>query len=262
MHVREGKKGKAVCRSLVVLDQLVHHLPCPPWHVGDTGVWTNSQTGLLLFLRPRSSEAAAMVTRPDTVTGAGEQSLTRRALPSSRNTYCSLFLRAHTQTPQGTCHPPTLKAPDSPPNRPSDVGVITCFHYIFHAGANKARIGLWDRNREPNISTFIELSVTVRRSKKKKTMSIKQNVRQEQMSQDEEEEGWRKRWRGKKKWNASGGKDCHCKPRKNISTATAAATQPWVLFARFLIALLFMCVWVQGRSGVLWDSVKKRHSTF
>lgn len=109
MHVREGKKGKAVCRSLVVLDQLVHHLPCPPWHVGDTGVWTNSQTGLLLFLRPRSSEAAAMVTRPDTVTGAGEQSLTRRALPSSRNTYCSLFLRAHTQTPQGTCHPPTLQ---------------------------------------------------------------------------------------------------------------------------------------------------------
>lgn len=100
------------------------------------------------------------------------------------------------------------------------------------------------------------------KKQKKKTMSIKQNVRQEQMSQDEEEEGWRKRWRGKKKWNASGGKDCHCKPRKNISTATAAATQPWVLFARFLIALLFMCVWVQGRSGVLWDSVKKRHSTF
>lgn len=203
MHVREGKKGKVVCRSLVVLDQLVHHLPCPPWHVGDTGVWTNSQTGLLLFLRPRSSEAAAMVTRPDTVTGAGEQSLTRRALPSSRNTYCSLFLRAHTQTPQGTCHPPTLKAPDSPPNRPSDVGVITCFHYIFHAGANKARIGLWDRNREPNISTFIELSVTVRRSKKKKD-----NVHKTKRQTRADESGW---GGGRLEEEVEGEKEMKCK---------------------------------------------------
>ena len=172
MHVREGEEGKVVCRSLVVLDQVVHHLPCPPLHVGDGGVWTNSQTGLLLFPPcPRSSEAARMVTRPDTVTGAGEQSLTRRALPSSRNTYCSLFLRAHTQTPQGNCHPPTLKAPKSPPHThththsPSHVWVITCFHYIFHAGGLlKLEWGYETGSREPNISTFIELSVTVRRS--------------------------------------------------------------------------------------------------
>ena len=199
MHVREGKKGKVVCRSLVVLDQLIHHLPCPPWHVGDGGVWTNSQTGLLLFPRPRSSEAAAMVTRPDTVTGAGEQSLTRRALPSSRNTYCSIFLRAHTQTPQGTCHPPTLKAPDSPPTPPPMFDLLPVSIISFTQGLIKLESGHETGTESRTSQPLLSCRATVRRGKKeKKTMSIKQNVRQEQMSQDEEEEGWRKRWRGKK----------------------------------------------------------------
>ena len=104
------------------------------------------------------------------------------------------------------------------------------------------RRGAESRTSQPLLSCLLPWEEARTHHQKKKTKSIKQNFRQEQMRQEEkeDEEGWRKRWRGERemKWKWWEGLPLQA---ENISTSTAP-TQPWVPSARFLIALLFMCL--------------------
>lgn len=146
--------------------------PCHIWSTHTPSVvpslrcgWQRSLNKLtnwpFTILSPRSSKPALMITRSDTVTGAGEQSLTLQALPSSRNTYCSLFHARIHKHHRGLVTHPHWNHWNLPLQQP-----LQCLSYyllplyLSHR-ANKAWIRLWDGNQELNISTFIKLSKTV-----------------------------------------------------------------------------------------------------
>lgn len=231
-----------------------------------------------------------MITWSDTATGAGEQSLTPQALPSSGNAHCSLFLK-HTCTPH-----------------PHQRGLVThpqwnesLSYYLFplylSCWAYKAWIGLWDRNQELNISTFIKLvrcweDACMRTC----TQSSHNWQRQERGSMktkwllqrrtDEtrwvwREDGWRGGGRGgETEWKGNeirypyvrrqlvrsrqAAQDCH----RSLESIWAHPQQPpnHKYYLQDVKILLLLCeLWhhrEQGKSSVLQDNVKKCHSTF
>lgn len=103
-----GRMGNSLLKPCHIWS--AHSPPAAPslacgWH------WSLNKLTNWPFTTPslRCSKAALMITQPDTVTGAAEQSLTPQALLFYPNTYCSLFVALiHNSTPQGTCHPPTM----------------------------------------------------------------------------------------------------------------------------------------------------------
>lgn len=134
-----------------------HSPPAAPslacgWH------WSLNKLTNWPFTTPslRCSKAALMITQPDTVTGAAEQSLTPPALPFYPHTYCSLFVALIHKHHRGLVTVPQCNSTCSPCL--SDY----LFPLCLSCRANKAWSRLWDGNQELNISAFIKLSVIER----------------------------------------------------------------------------------------------------
>lgn len=146
-----------------------------------------------------------MITRPDTVTGAAEQSLTPPALPFYPNTYCSLFVTLIHKHHRGLVTLPQCdhwKLHLQPLHCLSDY----LFPLYLSCRTNKARSRLWDGNQELNISAFIKLSVIKEvfiHTKFTPPTKMGERVKQDDYFQEEltgEFEGRQTGRRGQNKW--------------------------------------------------------------
>lgn len=231
--------------------------PACGWH------WSLSKLTNWPFTTPslRYSKAALMITRPDTVTGAAEQSLTPPALPFYPNTYCSLFVTLIHKHHRGLVTLPQCdhwKVHLQPLHCLSDY----LFPLYLSCRTNKAWSRLWDGNQELNISAFIKLSVikdvfihTKFAQPTKMGERVKQDERswRESLREDRLGEEGKTNEREMKREATSGGNNCHCSP-ESISTQTPTAfIQPY--FLQDVKVLLFMWEGERGRqvySKTMW----------
>ncbi len=158
-----------------------------------------------------------MVTRPDTVTGAGEQSLTPQALPSSRNTYCSLFLAHIHKHHRGLVTHPHWNHWNLPPAATPVFELLPVSIISFTQGPIKLESGYEARTESRTSQPFIKLSVTARGSTHAHTHKHAKLTRPTETGTGERKnkmitsggtvrgkEGWRKRRRGNQmrgKWS-------------------------------------------------------------
>lgn len=185
-----------------------HSPPAAPslacgWH------WSLNKLTNWPFTTPslRCSKAALMITQPDTVTGAAEQSLTPPALLFYPNTYCSLFIALHSYTnTTGDLSPSHNVITENSTCSPSTVWVITYFHYIFHAGPIKYEVGYemgtksW--TSQPLLSCLLSREVLIHTRLAQPT-KMGERVKQDDYIQEEltgEFEGRQTGRRGQNKW--------------------------------------------------------------